>query len=325
MKYKQKRDYKYHCQLCGKGLSGRSKTAAGKKRWKCTPCNYSTTKPRHDLSRKYVFKLFLQWLLGKAAQHELKLPARTFRQQTAWCWGVPVPNVLSGEIHHAIIIDGLRVGSQVCLVARTTNYVIAWHWADSETSASWASLLTLLPAPRYVVCDGQKGMLKAIAICWPSTVVQRCRFHVWLNVKKKLTLNPEARAAQELLSLTRNLLHVRTKRQARRWKRQLKAWHRTHQSFINERTYKLDPQPRQRRWRYTHQRLRSAYRQLHKHADDLLRSSYHPSPELPATTNHVEGGINSQLRMLLKLHRGMTNRHQMVLVDWYLYSRTEQA
>jgi transposase-like protein len=163
----------------------------------------------------------------------------------------------------------------------------------------------------------------ALDICWPGTIVQRCRFHIWLNIKTKLTLNPESVAGQELLRLAQDLLHVQTKRRARRWKRQLKYWYRRHKTFINERTVRHDLKPGQRSWRYTHERLRSAYRQLTKQTDDLLRSSYSPNPKLPNTTNHIEGGINSQIRTKLRAHRGMPSAHQMRLVDWYLYSRTE--
>jgi hypothetical protein len=194
-----------------------------------------------------------------------------------------------------------------------------------ESNAYWTELLSLIPAPAYVVCDGQKGMLKAIQTVWPTTIVQRCRFHAWLNVKAKLTLHPETDAGKQLLSLTRALLHVHTKRQARRWKRQLKQWYRKHGSYIAEKTVTSDPRARQRRWRYTHARLRSTYRQLHSIQDDLLRSSYRPNPSLPRTTNYVEGGVNSQIRTKLKLHRGMSYEHQMKLVEQYLYSRTEAA
>lgn len=261
--------------------------------------------------------------MGKDSQAELTQSARTFRNQTTWCWGVAPPHVLSGEIHHAVIVDGIRIGGMVCLIARTTKYVIAWRWVPYESSQYWAELFQLLPPPAYVVCDGQKGLLKALSLCWPTTIVQRCRFHAWLNVKAKLTLRPESLAGQELLQLTRDLLRARTKRQARCWKRQLKRWYVKHQKFVNERTIKLHPKPRERGWRYTHERLRSAYRQLDKITDDLLRSSYRPNPALCATTNHVEGGINSQLRTRLKLHRGMPAAHQMRLADWYLYARTE--
>jgi len=318
----KKRGFRY-CKACHNKLKQRGKTAAGTQRWYCHVCRQSFTMPRPDLSRIFVFESFYSWLLGKDAQIELGGSARTFRDQTSWCWSIPTPVVLTGEVHHAVIIDGIRVGSQVCLIARTTEYVITWLWVERENSTNWALLLNILPAPQYVVCDGQKGMIKALALCWPATIVQRCRFHVWLNTKSKLTLRPHSQAGQELLNLSRRLMHVRTRRQARRWKRRLKHWHRKHSRYVNERTIKDNPKPRERTWRYTHDRLRSAYYQLNKQAEYLLRSSYRPHPELPSTTNHLEGGINSPIRTKLKLHRGMKSEHQMVLVNWYLYSRTE--
>lgn len=318
-----KRSYKYHCKTCNNKLQRWGETAAGKQRWQCVVCAHGATKPRLDLSRGFVFERFIAWLLGKASQDELDGSGRTFRDQTSWCWNVSVPSVLTGEIHHAIIVDGVRVGGQVCLIARTTEYVVAWLWVPYESSAYWAELFKLIPPPRYVVCDGQKGLLMAISLCWPHTTIQRCRFHALLNIKAKLTLHPESQAGKSLLQLTRVLQHVRTRRQARRWKWKLRCWYKKHRSFIDERTVKQDPEPHKRGWRYTHERTRSAYRQLNKIAEDLLRSSYRPSPELPATTNHLEGGINSQIRTKLKLHRGMPSAHQRKLVDWYLYRRTE--
>jgi len=319
-----KRSYKYHCKTCNNKLQKRSKTSAGKQRWQCKICVTSSVKLRPDLSHSFVLERFVSWLLGKLSQNELDKPSRTFRYQTSWCWNIIPKPVLSGEIHHAIIVDGIRVGHMVCLIARTTKFVIAWVWVPYESSVYWAELFRLLPQPNYVVCDGQKGLLKALAICWPDSIIQRCRFHAWLNIKNKLTLHPESLAGQELLKIAQDLLHVQTKRQARFWKRQLKRWHKKHQNYVNERTIKHDPKPRQRRWHYTHERLRSAYKQLYKITDNLLQSSYKRHPELPHTTNHIEGGINSQIRTKLKAHRGMSQEHQMRLVDWYLFSRIEE-
>jgi hypothetical protein len=168
-------------------------------------------------------------------------------------------------------------------------------------------------------------MLHALNTLWPSTVIQRCRFHAWLNVKTKLTLHPESKAGQQLLAITRDLLKVHSKREARIWKHELRRWFRKHHSYIEQRTLTQNPTRGQRKWHYTHYRVRSAYRQLYKITDDLLRSSYHPNPQLPRNTNYLEGGINSQIRTLIKNHRGMSNEHQMKLVEQYLYSRTEAA
>lgn len=320
--YEKKHGFRY-CLGCGGKLQKWGYTTAGKQRWRCVACTFTNIHQREDLHRGYELEKFVVWLLGKPSQDELNQPARTFRDQTAWCWSVVPHYVLTGEIHCAIIVDGIQAGDGVCLIARTTSYVIAWIWVPYESSQYWVELFRLLPQPSYVVCDGQKGLLKALAICWPTVIIQRCRFHAWLNIKSKLTLHPESRAGQELLRLTRDLLHVKTRRQARRWKRQLNYWYRKYRSFVNERTIKHDPKPRERSWRYTHERLRSAYRQLHNITDDLLHSSYRSKPELPSTTNHIEGGINSQIRTKLKTHRGMPSTHQTRLVDWYLYTRTE--
>jgi len=182
----------------------------------CPVCNTSNTKPRTDLRQAKTAKA---WLLGKQTQAEFtgkeRKPrsARTFRRKIAWCWDTAslAQVALTGEVHHAVLIDGIRIGGSVCLIARTTKYVIAWHWVPYDSNEYWTELLSLIPAPTYVVCDGQKGMLKAV---WPDTIVQRCRFHAWLNVKAKLTLHPETEAGQQLLGLTRDLLHVHAKRQA---------------------------------------------------------------------------------------------------------------
>ena len=231
--------------------------------------------------------------------------------------------VLTGEIHHTVIIDGIRIGPYVCLIARTVKHVIGWEWVPYESSQYWSQLIEILPAPTYVVCDGQKGMLLALTTLWPETILQRCRFHAWLNVKTKLTLHPESIAGRQLLALTRELLQVHRKREARIWKHRLKYWYRKHSSYINQRTIYPNPIKGQRKWHYTHYRTRSAYRQLYKLRDDLLRSSYRPHPSLPRNTNFLEGGINSPLRTLIKNHRGMSYEHQMKLIEQYLYSRTE--
>jgi hypothetical protein len=138
----------------------------------------------------------------------------------------------------------------------------------------------------------------------------------------------ETKAGCELLQLTRDLWQVKTLPQAEYWEQRLRVWHQYYGSFIRERTYKSATEPGRRRWWYTHRNLRSAYKQLDKLLrDDQLFTHLETLTDvpIPRTTNYVEGGINSQLRTKLKLHRGMSEEHQRRLVEWYLYSRTEGA
>lgn len=325
----KQRGFRY-CPTCSTKLQKRGLTAAGTQRWLCPQCSKSATKPRQDLARAFTLERFVVWLMGKQAQVELShnLTDRMWRMQTVWCWQVVPKPELTGEIYPVILLDGIRIGSLVCLIARTPEYVIGWHWAGWESSNTWEKLLEQLPAPAVVVCDGQKGILLAIARCWPSTRVQRCHFHVWQNIRVKLTLHPQTEAGQELLQLTRILLKgIATTEKSLAWQAALKSWEQRHGSFIRERTYNPDPKPGQRKWRYTHERVRSAYRQLAKLLRDDQLFTYLDETlttvPIPRTTNYVEGGINSQLRTKLKLHRGMREEHQRRLVEWYLYSRTE--
>lgn len=322
----KQRGFRY-CSACKTKLQKWGKTNAGTQRWRCPKCTGTQVRKRPDLSRQLLLERFVVWLLGKQSQVELvtAYTDRTWRTQTAWCWDIVPKPEQTGEVHHTVIVDGIHVGSLVCLIARTTEYVIAWCWVGWESSNTWSELLVTVPAPGFVVCDGQKGILLAIARCWQKTEVQRCLFHIWLNVRSKLTLSPKTEAGKDFLRLTRGLWQVRTEGEVLVWQQQFQAWEQCYGDFVKQRTYVRDPKPNQRRWWYTHGRLRSAFRQLQKlqEQQQLFTYVYNADPQLPRTTNHMEGGINSQLRTKLKLHRGLSDEHQRRLVEWYLYSRTE--
>jgi len=327
----KQRGFRY-CSTCKHKLQKWGKTNAGRPRWRCPNCTSTGIRARPDLAKALLLGRFVSWLLGKQSQEELDISARTWRKQTEWCWEVVPKPILSGKIYPILLLDGIRVGSLVCLIARTPQYVVAWAWVPYEAGTTWDKLLSKLPAPAVVVCDGQKGILVSIPRNWPTAKVQRCHFHVWQNVRSKLTLFPQTEAGKHLLLLAKILLKgLHTQEDAARWQAKLEAWEQLYGDFIRERTVNPNPRPSQRKWRYTHERLRSAYRQLTKlvrdqqlftYLDDDLLTQTNQQP-IPRTTNYVEGGINSQLRTKLKLHRGMSEEHQRRLVEWYLYSRTE--
>lgn len=64
--------------------------------------------------------------------------------------------------------------------------------------------------------------------------------------------------------------------------------------------------------RYTHERLIKAQRSIVKlikketmftYMDDDLK---HETGKIPTTNNQIEGGINSRLREMLRMHRGLS-------------------
>ncbi len=231
-----------------------------------------------------------------------------------------------------LLIDGTRVGGQVCLVAASVSYALDWLWAPWESSITWTPLLSRTPEPHVVVCDGQKGIELAVKRAWPDTRAQRCLFHVWMNIRKKLTLNPQSQAGRDLLDHYRTIWSVDAEKKANEWCATFKQLHTAHESFIKERTQHPSPKPEQRKWWYTHRSVPSTYRQIDKLIMEHKLFAYtEPSliskagQHIPRTTNFVEGGINSQLKELIRLHRGMPPNHQHRLADWYLYDKTEHG
>lgn len=325
----KQRGFRY-CPTCKLKLQKRGLTAAGKQRWYCPYCNRGSTKSRPDLARAFVLERFVSWLLGKNSQSELLVPSRTWREDTAWCWDIAPPVRLTGEVYPVLLMDGTRIGRQVCLIVRSTRYVVNWSFAPWESSTSWDVLLVMMPPPTVIVCDGQKGMLLSIARCWPQTRIQRCLFHVWQNIRAKLTLNPQTEAGIDLLAHYRCIWRMTTAELAGQWETVFYEMYSYHQEFLAERTYRQDPMPGKRNWWYTHRDTRAAYRQMDKllkakqlftHLEEDLREIV--GMPIPRTTNHMEGGTNSTLKGQLYIHRGMPSLHQQKLTEWYLYGKTE--
>lgn len=327
----KKRKYNYTCPDCKNKLQKWGKTKAGAQRWRCPNCSNTNTKPRQDLTKKLLLQRFIKWLLGKQSQVELNhgLTDRAWRKQIEWCWGI-IPRPKVNSIPETILlIDATRVGNQVCFIARNTKHIINWLWFSHEYSFPWEMLFKIIPEPLVIVCDGQKGMLIAIARTYHNVHIQRCLNHVRMNLQVKLTRNPQTQAGIDLKYHFKTIWEVKTLDQADQWIKQFKLIYTKHFEFLKQRTYLDKPRINQRKWWYTHRSVRSAYRQIDKliknqqlftYLDEkLLKQVDQP---IPKTTNYLEGGINSQLKHLLRIHRGLNQTHEQRLVDWYLYSKS---
>jgi hypothetical protein len=333
----KQRGFRY-CPTCSHKLQKRGLTAAGTQRWYCLHCLGSSIRPRKDLARAFVLERFVAWVLGKDSQSELLMPSRTWREDTAWCWDVTPHVPVTGEVHSVLLMDGTRVGRQVCLIVRSPQYVVSWSFAPWEASWSWDKVLLTIPPPTVIVCDGQKGMLLSIARCWPQTLIQRCLFHVWQNLRTKLTLNPQTEAGINLLTHYLQIWDMTTESDGNAWEETFYEMYAFHKSFLDERTYSQTKLPGKRGWWYTHRNTRAAFKQIAKllkakqlftHLDrrplEMININTNSiiKTKIPRTTNYMEGGTNSTLKGQLYLHRGMPSAHQQRLTEWYLYAKTE--
>jgi len=194
---------------------------------------------RPDLTRRHELEQFLSWLLGKHPQTEITGTAtgRSLRRSNTWCWDIEPRLGPASTTHHQILIDGLWVGSWCLLIAVTeTLEVLAWQWCARESTAAWTALLERLPAPAVVVCDGGAGIASAVHRAWPATRTQRCLFHVQMNIRRHLTLNPRTDAGRRLLGLSRELSTVRDQDAVIAWRLKLEAWWQAHGHLTKERS-----------------------------------------------------------------------------------------
>lgn len=302
------------------------KTAAGSVRWFCIHCRKSTMRSRPDISRGAQYALFVRWITGTKSLTDVASVSHVSRW-TVTGWFRPFwethPQPVIPESILTLIVDGLYLDARnhCVLIGKTPSAVVFWMFTERETYGSWRLFCQRLPAPLVVVCDGQRGMRAAIRDCWPETRVQRCVVHVFQLAMARLTRRPKTPAGQALSLILKVFLRVRTRRQKRRWIRRHRHWRTQYERFLMERTQGRLP-GKKRSWWYTHRRLRSV-RTLIDHAlPDLF--TYVGHPEIPRSTNHVEGGINSRLSELLHRHRGISQAKKEVLVGTFLSQKQGQ-
>lgn len=303
------------CLLCDTKLVKNGKTAAGTQRWKCPSCGVSSSRKREDVTQKHQLARFLVWLCGKHAQADLggQNAARKFRRDTSWCWAVEPRIGPVTTTHHTILIDGIYIGTWCLLIAVTEQLqVLAWQWCARESAAAWQALLTRIPAPTVVVCDGGQGVASALRQEWPSTRVQRCIFHVRMNLRRHLTLHPRTEAGKHLAQIGRALSEVTTVEDAIEWQQLLDVWWRAYGHLTTERTRYRDGTIG-----FTHDRLRKAWNLLHSLNRKQLLFTYleHGNAR---TTSPLEGGINNGIRTVLRNHRGMSEAHMKRAAEWFL-------
>lgn len=164
---------------------------------------------------------------------------------------------------------------------------------------------------RSWVCDGGSGIASAVRKTWPTTKVQRCIFHVQMNIRRHLTMNPRTDAARRLRKLSLQLSKVLTAEDAIRWRLKLEAWWQAHGHLT-----KVRSTDGRTSW-FTHDPLRKAWLLLAKLSREGTLFTY-LEHDNARTTSPLEGGINNGIRHVLRNHRGMTDAHMKRAAEWFL-------
>lgn len=307
------------------------KTASGKQRYFCANCKNTSTRKRIDTKLKIDLNVFVSWItetisLTRTAKR-LNITPRQLSNRFIPFWSyLPLPKPIT-QNSEVLVVDGVSIVKHrlVALIVfdRITRIPINWYFSPRESYASWLIIFSELRAkglmPKIIVCDGQKGLIKAIYRVWPQAIIQRCLIHISRQAKAWLTQNPKTEAGQELRLIVKKLTNINNDTEKNIWLKSFDDWQKKYDDFLKEKTRHPILE---KRWWYTHKKLRAVRSLLKNSLNNLF--VYLNNPSVPKTSNDVEGGINSRIKDLLRIHRGLIPRHQQVLTSWYLAKRQGQ-
>ncbi|WP_083337269.1 IS1249 family transposase [Corynebacterium timonense] len=325
------------CAVCGGEMKRNGKTSANRTRWRCKICGASVTKRRPDITNAAAFNAFITHV---TTGDSLKITAaktgcnpRTLQRRFEHFWLVDVPDPTighEGRVYDQVFLDGTYTAGGCLIVAATLDHVIAWHWCTHETTRDYQQLCERIPAPLIAVIDGGQGAASAIKKCWPNTKIQRCLVHAQRVVRRYTTSRPRTDAGRAIYHLALNLTKITDLDEAAAWGAKLHEYGNVYRDWMNQKTWTTDPLTKQRTWSWTHERTRKAYNSLnHLWRNNLLFVYLAPPAgvinpgRIKPTTNSLEGGINAQLKLLARTHRGRSGEHQRRMLDWWLYLKTE--
>jgi len=200
------------------------------------------------------------------------------------------------------------------LVCRANKRNLYWKEIRSEKVEHYNTCLDALEAAGFrfqsFIIDGRKGVRTLLQERYPEIPVQLCQFHQLQTITQRLTKRPKLQAGKELRAIALTL--TRTTREE--FTASLDQWYKKWSAFLKERTYSVECK---RQWRYTHEKLRSAYFSLRRNLPWLFTYLDHPKLHIPNTTNSCDGSF-THWKNKVKLHRGITKKRKQKMIDYLL-------
>ncbi|MCO6558611.1 MAG: IS1249 family transposase [Bifidobacterium sp.] len=303
------------CADCGGRMKRNGTTGAGGTRWRCKVCGASRTRS-YDRASEDLRK-GLEWLFSGNTQAGAGVAARTLRRGDGLMRRLNPPVPVVRERHDVVQVDGIRLHRRaVALIAVADGHVIGWRVARSGNGRAWMELMRRTAPPGVLVCDGGNGIGKAMKAVWPGTRMQRCLFHVCMNITVLTGKRPKLEAGRELLKLARRLSRVRDAGMMADW---LAAYNQREQDcrdFLDEKSEYAD----------AHQRLARARamirRRIAEHVmDTFITMAGECEEPIPPTDNLVESW-NRRLRDMLRNHNGLPLAHGIKAIRRWCHMHT---
>lgn len=212
-------------------------------------------------------------------------------------------------------VSGIE-GLDSLFLARSNKQNLHWFYTKHESIHDYIEAVEALLFIGHelvgFVVDGKPGVIKRLQEEYPHIPCQYCQFHQIKTIKTYIPSRAQSEAARSLRSLALRL----TKYHYLQFETALQIWRVQYDTFFTEKTFCNDPK-RARSWRYTHQRLRSAYHSLKRNLPYLYTYQKYSKLHMPNTTNACEGFF-SHFKERLGRHRGLSNFRKKKMADYLL-------
>ncbi|WP_416385452.1 IS256 family transposase, variant Zn-binding type [Sulfurimonas sp.] len=303
------------CPHCTSKKTKKNGELGGIQRYKCSSCNsYFSSKRRPDKLQEIIFKKYIykRQTLSDLAE-EYKKSSRWIQKQIFEY----EPNIKYHKPRAIVLICDAtfygkrkdKLGTLVFKDDITKEILLSKH-IQSELSADYKLLLNQLLELGYTVLsvtiDGKRGLQKV----FKDFPLQMCHFHQAKTVRRYITKRPRLQAGKDL----KKIMYRLTQTNEKKFTKKLDEWYETYKNFIEEKSINNDTGKSY----YTHQKVRAAYRSLRANLSYLFTRNKYKNFKIPNTTNTLDGGTFSPLKILIKIHRGLSKSLKLKMVDDYL-------
>jgi hypothetical protein len=294
----------------------------GKQRFKCKNCEILFTRNDSEQRLKNRFVWFRKWILERQT---FKTLSRDSGLSIDTLQGIfysflersPTVNILKREkVHLRMDATYFKKFCLLCYQDHEDGYTQLIRFSDGEhyeeIKEDLNNLIKLGVQIESITTDGHKSMLKAIRKALPDVITQRCLVHIQRMCLLWLTRFPKHQAGHELRQHILLLMKIKSNNDRIYWTRELELWYKRHKDYLQEKTF----QENTGRYWFTHKLLRRSYFTIKRALPNMFH--YLSDPAIPSTTNGIEGFF-SHLKNHLDLHRGLTVRHRIDFIKWYVY------
>lgn len=160
--------------------------------------------------------------------------------------------------------------------------------------------------PLCVTMDGERSIIRALKLIWPSLILQRCLYHIQHEGMRWLRTYPKTNAGRDLRLILLKVCSIKTVKERDTFICDYNNWILRYKDFIkNLNTSNI-----------AFKDLKRTITLISNALPDMFH--YLTDSNIHSTTNSLEG-FHSRLKTDYQRHRGLIRKHRIRYLQWYSY------